>query len=199
MCVLISRLVSFQPGYLYGVVCGLAFHRRLTPRQQGHVATLAIIATLCVSVLAWVAWVPVHNAAAHGAAFATVVVDDFLSAVFVSGMVGSAISLLPLRFLSGGAIREWRPPVWAGLFILTMFGVIDVLVRSPASPGTHAPLVTTIVLFLVFGGFAVAFREYFARRWRAEHGVTLRGFREWMHDLLSPHTTPPPTDVVPRT
>jgi hypothetical protein len=59
--------------------------------------------------------------------------------------------------------------------------------------------VTTIVLFLVFGGFAVAFREYFARRWRAEHGVTLRGFREWMHDLLSPHTTPPPTDVVPRT
>jgi hypothetical protein len=199
ICVLISRLVAFQPGYLYGVVCGLAFHRKLSSRQQGHVATMGIVATLCVSVLAWIAWVPVHNAAAHGAAFPTVVLDDFLATVFVSGMVGSAIGLLPLRFLSGGAIREWRPPVWAGLFTLAMFGVVDVLVRSPASPGAkHAPLVTTIVLFVAFGGFAIAFREYFARRWRREHGVTVRGFREWLHDLLSPHAATPPADVTPR-
>jgi hypothetical protein len=79
-----------------------------------------------------------------------------------------------------------------------MFGVIDFLLRSPRSPGaTHAPLVTTVLLFVVFGGFAVAFREYFARRWRIEHGVTVRGVREWARDLLSPHAVTPAAVTPP--
>jgi virginiamycin B lyase len=193
-CVLVSRLASFQPGYLYGVVCVFAFRRTLTTREQGHVATVSTLTTLVVSVIAWLLWLPVSHAATQpGAWFGAVLVDDFLAAIFVSGLVGSAIGLLPLRFLAGGAIRQWRPVVWASLFSLAMFGVIDVLLRSPVSPGAgHAPLLTTVVLFVVFGGVAVAFREYFARRWRAEHGVTVRGFRAWARDLLSSHVAPTP-------
>jgi hypothetical protein len=199
VCVLVSRLARFQPGYLYGVVCGLAFHRRLSDREEGQVAALAILASLCVSILAWLLWVPVNHAATQpGAWFGEIVVDNFLAALFVGGLVGSTIGLLPLRFLAGGAIRQWRPAVWATLFALAMFGVIDFLLRSPRSPGaTHAPLVTTIVLFVVFGGFAVAFREYFARRWRIEHGVTVRGVRAWARDLLSPHVETPAVVTPP--
>jgi streptogramin lyase len=193
VCLLVSRLARFQPGYLYGVVCGLAFHRRLSEREEGQVAAITILATLCVSILAWLLWVPLNHAATQpGAWFGEVLADNFLAALFVGGLVGSTIGLLPLRFLAGGAIRQWRPAVWATLFALAMFGVIDFLLRSPRSPGaTHAPLVTTILLFVAFGGFAVAFREYFARRWRIEHGVTVRGVREWASDLLSPHVTTP--------
>ena len=200
VCVLVSRLASFQPGYLYGVVCVLAFHRRLDVRAAGQVAAVSCFATLVASVVAWLVWVPVNHAATQaGAWFGAVFADDFLAAVFVGGLVGSAIGLLPLRFLPGGAIRQWSPPVWAALFATAMFGVIDFLLRSPVSPGTpRAPLATTIVLFLAFGGAAVAFREYFARRWRAEHGVVVRGVREWARDLLAPHVGPSPTEATPQ-
>jgi streptogramin lyase len=199
VCVLVSRLARFQPGYLYGVVCGLAFHRRLSEREEGQVAAIAILASLCVSILAWLLWVPVNHAATQpGAWFGEVLADNFLAALFVGGLVSSTIGLLPLRFLAGGAIRQWRPAVWATLFAVAMFGVIDFLLRSPRSPGaTHAPLVTTILLFVAFGGFAVAFREYFARRWRIEHGVTVRGVREWARDLLSPHAATPAVVTPP--
>ena len=45
----------------------------------------------------------------------------------------------------------------------------------------------TIVLFVLFAGGSVTFREYFARRWRAEHGVTIHGFRAFVHDLVTKH------------
>jgi hypothetical protein len=37
-----------------------------------------------------------------GASFVLVILDDFLAAVFVGGLVGTMIGLLPLRFLPGG-------------------------------------------------------------------------------------------------
>jgi hypothetical protein len=47
-----------------------------------------------------------------------------------------------------------------------MFGVVAVMLRpssGPARPGA-APFVTTIVLFVLFGGFSLLFRQYFAHR-----------------------------------
>jgi hypothetical protein len=49
----------------------------------------------------------------HGhAAFALVLLDDFLGSLFVSGLVGSVISLLPLRFLPGGGGGGGGGPTW---------------------------------------------------------------------------------------
>ena len=58
-CVLISRLSSFEPGYLYGVIASLAFQGTLAKNEQGHAVALSAIAGLTVAVVAWLVWVPV--------------------------------------------------------------------------------------------------------------------------------------------
>lgn len=192
ICVVISRVSGFQPGYLYGVVCGVAFDRVLTARESGHVAALSTLSVICVSVLAWVLWVPLSaRAAAQGAFPLLVVLDDFLAALLVGGLVGSVIGLLPLRFLPGGTVKEWNPRVWFALFAVAVFALVEFVIRSPASSGGHhSGLVVTIVLFAVFAGVSVGFREYFAARWRREHGVATHGFGALLHELVSPRPEP---------
>jgi YVTN family beta-propeller protein len=187
-CVLVSRLANFQPGYLYGVVAGVAFTRVLEKRQQGHVIALSTLTTLTVAIIAWFAWVPVDRIAQKPGAFAGLVMaDDFLGSLFVGGLVGTVIGLLPLRFLPGWSLKEWHRGVWAGLFALASFGVVDfLLIRHHGRGGGGGSIVVTVTLFVVFAAGSIAFREYFARKRRLEKGVTLHGLREWFEDLVSP-------------
>jgi hypothetical protein len=186
-CVLVSRLAGFQPGYLYGVVAGVAFTRVLEKRQKGHVIALSTLTTLTVAIIAWFAWVPVDRIAQKPGAFAGLVIaDDFLGSLFVGGLVGTVIGLLPLRFLPGWSLKEWHRGVWAALFALATFGVVDILLIRHHGRGGSGSIVLTVTLFVVFAAGSIAFREYFARRRRLEKGVKLHGFREWFQDLVSP-------------
>jgi hypothetical protein len=109
LCVAISRLTEFQPGYLYGLIGGVAFAGHLAARQEGHAVALASIATLLSAVIAWLIWVPVDAAASQpGAGFALAFLGNFLAAVFVSGLVGLVIGLVPLRFLPGEKVAAWH-------------------------------------------------------------------------------------------
>jgi hypothetical protein len=176
----------------------VAFDRVLTAREAGHVAALSTLSVITVSVLAWVLWVPLNTrAAAQGAFPLLVVVDDFLAALLVGGLVGSVIGLLPLRFLPGGTIREWNPRVWFVLFGVAVFALVEFVIRSPASSGAHhSGLIVTILLFVAFAGVSVGFREYFATRWRREHGVTVHGLVPWLRQLVTPRQPDMPAGEV---
>jgi hypothetical protein len=171
VCVLISRLSSFEPGYLYGVIAGLAFEGTLAKHEQGHSVALSAIASLAVAVVAWLIWIPVGRAAAGaGAPFAVVLLADLLGSIFVGGLVGQVIGLLPLGFLPGGTLLNWNRSAWAATFGIAVFGLIEVELR-PQSTSAHpggAPVVTAVVLFLFFGGITAGIRWYFSRR---EHGA----------------------------
>ena len=165
--VVVSRLTHFEPGYLYGLVCGIAFAHKLVKSQEAFVVTFESLATLAVSVAAWLAFVPVDRSALEpGSGFGVALLDDFLASVLVGGLVGIAIGMLPLRFLPGGTVYEWSRKAWAAMFGIAMFGIVAIMLRpsaGPVRPGA-APIVTTIVLFVVFGGVSLLFRQYFARR-----------------------------------
>jgi YVTN family beta-propeller protein len=187
-CVLVSRVAGFQPGYLYGVVAGIAFTRSLAKKQKGHVVALSTVTTLTVAVVAWFAWVPVDRIAEKPGAFAGLVIaDDFLGSMFVGGLVGTVIGLVPLEFLPGWTLRQWHRGVWAGLFALASFGVVDFLLlhhHHHASNG--GSIVTTVVLFVLFAGGSVVFREHFVRKRRAATGSTPRGWHAKYRELMSP-------------
>ncbi len=167
LTVFVSRVTDFQPGYLYGIVCGVAFAHRLAKSEEGHVVTFESTATLVVSLLAWLIFVPVNHAALRpGSNFGIALVDDWLASIVVGGLVGIALGLLPLRFLPGGTLFHWNRVAWAILIGVPIFGIVGIMLNpssGPAHPGT-APVVTAIVLFVVFGGVSVAFRQYFAHR-----------------------------------
>jgi YVTN family beta-propeller protein len=192
-CVLVSRVANFQPGYLYGVVAGIAFTRSLAKKQKGHVIALSTLTTLTVAVVAWFAWVPVDRVAQKPGAFAGLVIaDDFLGSMFVGGLVGTVIGLVPLEFLPGWALRQWHRGVWAALFALASFGVVDFLLlnhhRQHAS--NRSSIVTTVVLFVLFAGGSVVFREHFIRKRRAAAAAP-QGWRRKFRELIAPAPTAP--------
>ncbi len=202
ICVIISRLVDFQPGYLYGVVCGIALEGVLVKPSAGRVTMTGALAVLAVCVAAWLAWKPVADVAARpGTFFGFIVLDDFLASLTVGGIVGTAIGLLPLQFLPGAVIRDWSLRAWAVTFGLAMILLISLVVRSPLAPVSHSALWVIVALFVLFAGISVGFREYFARRWRREHALVVRGLRNHVRDLLVPRSVipaqDPPADPAP--
>ena len=168
-CVLLSRLTDFQPGYFYGLVCGIAFGTQLVKRESGHQAAITSVVTMILAVVAWVAWTLVNPIAGRsGSAWPLILVDDFLASVFVGGLVGNVVGLLPLKSLQGGKLIAWHRGVWAVIFAVAVFGLVQVLLH-PEQGAVHpskAPLVTAVILFLGFGGGSIAFNRYFAWKGR---------------------------------
>jgi hypothetical protein len=147
--------------------CGVSFGRELAKDEEGHLVVLDAAAKILLAIAAWSAWAAVTDDASRaGSFFGTVLVDDFLASLFVSGLVGTVISLFPLKFLPGHKLQQWHKGVWAVTFGATLFVLVQVLLRphSTSSGGSHAPLVTTIVLFALFAGGSVLFRDHFARK-----------------------------------
>jgi polyisoprenoid-binding protein YceI len=168
LCVVLSRISDFQPGYLYGVVCGVAFAGTLAKNESGHLVALGHLATIAVAVIAWFAWVPVNHAALHHpGVFPLVILDDLLASLFVGGLVGSVINLIPVRFMPGHTLASWHRGAWMAVFGVATFGMVEiVLFPSRHNHAGHAPIITIIVLFVLFGGGSLVFREYFSRRER---------------------------------
>jgi hypothetical protein len=166
LCVILSRVSDFQPGYLYGVVCGVAFAGTLKKNENGHLVALGHLATIAVAVIAWFVWVPVNHAAQHHTGlFPLVILDDLLASLFVGGLVGSVINLIPVRFMPGHTLASWHRGAWMAVFGVAAFGMTLIVVfPSRHNHAGHAPLVTILVLFVLFGGGSLAFREYFSRR-----------------------------------
>jgi hypothetical protein len=167
LSVLVSRLTHFEPGYLYGLVCGVAFAHKLKEADEGHVVALETLAMLVISGLAWLAFVPVDAAALRpGSGVGLALVDNLLASIVVGGIVGAAISLLPLRFLPGGVLYKWNRAVWAVLIAIPMFGLIAIMLNPSSAPVNNgsSQIVTVVILFLVFGGSSLVFRQFFASR-----------------------------------
>ena len=169
-CVLVSRLVHFEPGYLYGVVAGLAFTTKLADKDQGVDVAASTLTTLAIATTAWIAWVPVSASAAHPHADALILIaDTFLASIFVGGVVGTVINLLPLRFLPGGTIVDWNRIAWGAIASIALFVLLEVMV-FPAHHTGHSrttPLATTLALFASFAVASLLFRQYFAMRHHA--------------------------------
>jgi hypothetical protein len=163
-CVLVSRITQFRPGYLYGVIAGVAFTKKLTKDEEGQSIVAGTGVSFAMALVAWFAWVPVSGGA--DPSVGTVLLTDFLASLAVGGLVGCALGLMPIKFLPGGALMEWNRWIWGSAFGLALFTLVQALLHpdaSPAQPG-NAPIITAAVLLVVFGAGSVAFNRYFEER-----------------------------------
>ncbi|MBV9935191.1 MAG: hypothetical protein JO367_12875 [Actinobacteria bacterium] len=167
-CVLVSRAIHFQPGYLYGLIAGVAFRRELTKRAEGRLTAVSAAFVLVVSVVAWIVRVPIAHAASNGhPGFWLVVADAGLSSVFLLGLDSLVISLLPLRFLEGSKLRSWSKAGWATLFGVTLFAFVHLLLRPDSGYVANtriSPTGLVVGLFIAFGALSVVFWGYFRFR-----------------------------------
>jgi hypothetical protein len=170
LCVLVSRLTHFQPGYLYGLIAAFVVTRWLSRSDEGSSIAVSAGATAVLAVAAWLARLPIADLASQPAPpFAAVVADTFLTALFVLGLEHLVFRLLPLRFLEGATLRTWSTAAWTILFGIGLFGFLHVLIDpvhgyTQLADSKRAGLLTSIGLFVGFGLFSVLFWGYFRFR-----------------------------------
>lgn len=162
-CVLLSRLTGFQPGYLYGLLIGLAFARELSAADEGRATAVSAAAMLVVAFAAWLALggVPV------GDGFGVTVLRTTLAALMVAGLEGVVFGLLPMRFLPGEPLYAWNRVLWAGLLGVGAFAFFHILINPASgylSDTSRTPLLTTVGLLLGFSLVSVAFWAWFRFR-----------------------------------
>lgn len=176
VCVTLSRLLDFQPGYLYGVLAALVFAHSLRDNEQGRMSAVTAAFMLAVSVGAWALRVPVSTAAAEpGAGVGLVALESCLGAIFLLGLESVVVGLLPMRFLDGARVKAWSGVAWAVLFATGLFALVHVLLSPGSGYVGHtsgAVTVGVIVLYVVFGAISVSFWAYF--RYRPERWIPKR-------------------------
>ena len=165
--VALSRLIHFHPGYAFGAVAGFKIADELERRDKGRVGAASVLAMLTVSMLAWVAWLPVsHLAAAGNPSLGLVILEAALASTFMVGLETCLVLSLPIRFVHGGDVAAWSKWAWAGMFALVVFPVVHIMFAGGAhtlvTKGVH-PLVI-IGMTVVFALSTVAFWAYFRFR-----------------------------------
>jgi hypothetical protein len=170
------RIFEFQPGFFYGALAGLAFRSALSPAVQGKMTAANWVFSLAISVGAFFLRVPVSAVAAEtGSSIWWIGVEICLGLIFLWGIEGLAVGMLPMRFLDGRKVMQWSKPAWAALFFLGVFATVHVLLKPGSGyVGSTSDTVrfSVLVLFTLFGVGSVAFWAYF--RFRPKRWVPVR-------------------------
>jgi hypothetical protein len=168
VCVVISRIVNFQPGYLYGLVIGFFFAANIPRDKEGRAEATAAAGSLLVAFLAWVGLALLRSGSgATDASFVTALLASASVTVVVAGLENAVFAMLPLRFLPGAAVYAWDRRVWALLIALGLFGFAHVLLNPSAgylADTTRTSFFTLIVLLIGFGATSVIFWGWFRFR-----------------------------------
>lgn len=164
-CVVISRLVRFQPGYLYGAIAGIGYAATLDEAVEGRKEALSSAWVLLLTLGVWFARIPVEHAMTEDPSdLALTATNVALTAVFVAGVETLAFGLLPVKRFPGLALRSWSRTTWGLLLSLGFVGFVYLLANPSWGYQTTTPIVTTIVLFCAFALGSYLFAAYFERR-----------------------------------
>jgi len=168
VCVLVSRLTNFAPGYLFGLLGGAVFASALERRSEGRAEAVALLAVLGLALLAWTGFGEVVSLANESdPAFGVLVADALLGCLFIGGIEGLLFSLIPLRFLPGYRVRQWGWVPWGLLTLVTAYLFVHVLLVPESGylgRSTTATATVTIVLFVAFGVASCLFWAWFRFR-----------------------------------
>jgi hypothetical protein len=174
--VLVSRLLHFQPGYLYGVLAIFVFHHDIDSDTSGRLAAISALLVLAAAFTAWVARVPLSGSTMTHASFWSLVLESAIGGAFVIGVESTVVGMLPMRFLDGARIKAWNSLVWAIVAFLALFTFIQVLIQPGTGYVGHASTVgkiTVLALYLAFALGSFSFWAYF--RYRQPRGPSVPG------------------------
>jgi hypothetical protein len=166
-CVLLSRLIGFLPGYLYGIVLGVAFTREVSDQQEANEVTFASTFVLALAVGSWVMLGLVRSGSGAGAL--TDLVEAALATVVVSGFEALTIGLLPLGGMPGKVLFDQKKVWWIVIWGLSVLAFFHALVNPQSGylvDSALVPVATTIGLLVAFTLFSLALWGFFRLRQR---------------------------------
>ena len=135
---------------------------------------MASVAIGVLGFLAWLAWTPIHTAAAKsGVAFSTLVADATLSTLWVIALGALAFGLAPMRFMYGESVKKWSNNGWRLIWGLGLFMFVTTVLHPEQGfygSSTKTSLASILAIFIGFAIFSVVFWGYFRYRhlWRGQ-------------------------------
>ncbi|MGH9121938.1 MAG: FGLLP motif-containing membrane protein, partial [Acidimicrobiales bacterium] len=127
--VLVSRLIDFEPGYLYGVLAVFLFRSELDCRREGVLAAASALLVMVLAFLMWWARVPLAGADMVHASFWSVVLESALGGAFIMGVESTVVAMLPLSSMDGARVKEWSRVAWVLLFAFAIATFTQVLIQ----------------------------------------------------------------------
>ena len=162
-CVVLSRVIGFVPGYLYGIVIGLAFTREVSDEDEAREVAASAVVLLGVAILSWVALGAIRSG--EGSGFGVDVGEAALATITVAAFEALTIGLLPLRGMPGRKLfanrRKWWIVIW-GIAVLAFFHALINPESGYLTESTLVPVATTIALLVLFGAVSVGLWGFFA-------------------------------------
>jgi hypothetical protein len=153
---------------MYGALAGLAFRSSMSKDTQGRLTTANWLFALVVSVAAWFLRIPVAHAAAQPHAGTWWIgLEACLVLIFLWGVEGLAVAMLPMRFLDGREVIDWSRAAWAVLMFLGLFATVHVLLSPNSGYVGHTTgqvAIGVVILFAIFGAISVGLWAYFRYR-----------------------------------
>jgi hypothetical protein len=148
VAVLVSRLLDFSPGIVFGVVAGLTFAVALAASKRAVVVLIGSGFALGAGLVAWVLYSLLSAAPSN---FATVTLTELFSAIAIEGIATLPLALLPFTALDGGVLSNWKKWVWAVSYSAGMAVFLLVLVTAPAGfTSIPGDFVRWILIFVAF-------------------------------------------------
>jgi hypothetical protein len=164
-----SRLVHFVPGYVYGLIATFAATRQLSKPQK---AKSVLAGTACVfglSIVAWIVWGK-YYAAARGphASHIEVIAGAVLAQLAILGIMSVVFGLMPFKFMDGYSLRTWNLRGWIAVYVVAASWFVLVLIRNnPVLLQQHhlpVAFAEPFILFAIFGVLSFLFWFYFRLR-----------------------------------
>lgn len=185
VCVLVSRLIGFAPGYLFGLPAGLAVLGAVegARRRDGMLAFVALLAPLAVGLVFWGLTIPTDlalrsmaqsqvDAAVSGGMTAVIgAVQTAFLFVFLVAVWQTFFELFPVAGLNGWTLFTRARLVWFVLLVAAAFLVLHTLVNPTAmapEATENRALLLIIVALGVYSAAAVG-------TWLLFNGGRLRG------------------------
>jgi|GEM_PF-2018250 len=163
--VVLSRVLDFSPGFLFGLMLGLSFPAGTTAALRAHSRVLRTGIILGIAVVAWVAYSFVSaGLTTTEPSFALALLRDSLAALSTAGLTGMLIAMLPFLFMDGHDLWNHSKRVWAGIYAAVVVVFFLVVAPNPESWGDLGAKYGSWMLAL--GCFtAVSLAVYFWLRW----------------------------------
>ncbi len=129
--VLVSRLLSFEPGIVFGLVAGLVFATTLIASRQAIVVLIGTGFAAAAGVSAWIVYSvlsatigTIDNGFAIG-------VVEFFGGLTIQGVATLPLALLPLAALEGAQLFAWNRTYWAISYLLSSVLFVLVMLNVP--------------------------------------------------------------------
>jgi hypothetical protein len=161
-----SRLVHFNPGYVYGLIAGFTAKRKLSTSQEAKSVLAGAACVFGLGVAAWIVWGK-YDAVAQvsHASHAEAIIGAVIAQLAIMGISSVVFGLMPFKFMDGYQLRTWNLGGWIGVYAVAAFWFALVLIRSNPDvlqqPNLPGAIAEPFILFAVFGVLSILFWLYF--------------------------------------